>query len=165
MFLKSSFFSSGVCSLFCVPTSFTCCSTEKTTCYCVSQKKLIFTANVKSRKTGFIWVTWYILAARSKDRMSWTNGQQRGLTMTTKVVLYGCVQKRGTAKSLFICDGGHKMAPSGRIDPKFCMHRAFGMLIPKIYIWRLSGLWPPKSGLWPPFTILAPLGGHTLVRY
>ena len=25
------------------------------------------------------------------------------------------------------------MAPSGRIDPKFCMHRAFGMLIPKIY--------------------------------
>ena len=40
--------------------------------------------------------------------------------------------ERGRAKSLFICDGGHKMAPSGRIDPKFCMHRAFGMLIPKI---------------------------------
>ena len=40
--------------------------------------------------------------------------------------------KRGTAKSLFIRTGGRKMAPSGRIDPKFCMHRAFGMLIPKI---------------------------------
>ena len=40
--------------------------------------------------------------------------------------------KRGTAKSLFICDGGPKIAPSGRNDPKFCMHHAFGMLIPKI---------------------------------
>ena len=56
--------------------------------------------------------------------------------------------KRGTAKLLFICDRSPKMDPSGRIDPKFCIHCAFGMLIPKICIWRLSGLWPPKSGIW-----------------
>ena len=52
------------------------------------------------------------------------------------------------------------MAPSGRIDPKFCMHRAFGMLIPKIKIWRPSNLWLPKSGLWPPFIIMSPFGGQ-----
>ena len=62
--------------------------------------------------------------------------------------------KRGTAKLLFICDRSPKMDPSGRIDPKFCIHCAFGMLIPKICIWRLSCLLPP-------FIILSPFGGYT----
>merc|ERR1719336_3365140 len=52
------------------------------------------------------------------------------------------------------------MAPSGRNEPKFCMWGSFGIWIPEIYDWRLSGLWPPISVLQPPFIILLHSRGH-----